>query len=179
MKQLFILGVCGVLVAAASVARADDLQDAAKYVKILKTSKSNDERLSAVSDLMLLSRSNFAAIFPSIPDLIDVLKNDKHHLVRSSAARVLAETGAEAKGAIPLCIAILSDPKENPEVMVGAAKVVGVCGGNGVKEAKEALPILTALEKAEMAKEQGKRSEKLLEAVITAIGSIKAGTKDK
>jgi HEAT repeat protein len=178
MKQLLFLGVCGVLLAAASVARADDLQDAAKYVKILKTSKSNDERLSAVSDLMLLSRSNFAAIFPSVPDLIDVLKNDKHYLVRSSAARVLAETGAEAKGAIPLCIAILSDPKENPEVMVGAAKV-GVCGGNGVKESKEALPILTAIEKAEMAKEQAKRNEKLLEAVITAIGSIKAGTKNK
>jgi HEAT repeat protein len=179
MRNSLICGILGSLVLLGGIARGDDRADVAKHVMILKTSKSNDARVSAVSDLLLISSSNFAAIFPAIPDLIDVLKNDKNHQVRATAALVLYNTGAEAKQAIPVCIALLKDDKEHADVKYGVAMIAGVCGGNGVKEAKEALPILMQIEKAEKDKDASKRNERLLEGVATAIGSIQAGTKGK
>jgi hypothetical protein len=179
MKHVLVLALLGFFLAATGHVRGDDVKDVEKHLKTLKTSKNNSERLSAVSDLQLISSLNFAAVFPGIPVLTDVLATDKDHRVRATAALVLYNTGAEAKQAIPVCIERLKDEKEHPDVKYGAAMVLGVCGGNGVKTAREALPILKKLEQDEKAKEQSARNDKLLEGVLTAIGSITAGTKDK
>jgi HEAT repeat protein len=179
MKHLSIFGLVGSILILGNIALADDREDVAKWVKILKTSKSNDARVSAISDLMVLSRNNPAPLKAAIPDLIEVLKSDKNPQVRYTAGLVIANTGVEAKAALALCITILNDAKENDDVKTGAAKVVGACGIFGVKESREALPILTKIEKAELAKDAAGRKDQLLEIVSEAIRSINVGTKDK
>jgi HEAT repeat protein len=179
MKYLVSVSLLVALLALVGSARGDGREDVAKWIKTLKTSKSNDERVSAISDLMQLSRENPALLKPVIPDLVEVLKSDKNPQVRSTAGLIMANTGAEAKPALPVAIAILNDQKEKPEVKIGAAKVVGACGIFGIKESKEALPILTTIEKAETAKDAASRNERLLEIVSEAIRSINVGAKDK
>jgi HEAT repeat protein len=177
MRNGVALAVLGMLFVLAGRAAGDDREDVAKYVKILKTSKSNDERVSAVSDLLTLSRNNFEPIKPAVPDLVEVMKSDKNPRVRAATGWVIANTGAAARPALPLAIAIINDAKEPEDVRIGAAKVIGACGIFGIKESREALPILTTIEKAEMAKEPANRNERLLEIVSEAIRSIHAGTK--
>jgi len=179
MRYYVSFGFMGLFLTVGGIAQADDREDVAKWVKILKTSKSSDERVSAISDLMILSRNNFEPIKPAVPDLIEVMKNDKSRQVRSTAGLVIANTGPGAKAALPHAITILKDAKENDEVKIGAAKIVGACGIFGITESKEALPILTTIEKAETAKDASSRNERLLEIVSEAIRSIHAGTKGK
>src|SRR5262249_30250429 len=120
---------------------------------------------------------NFEPIKPAIPDLVEVFKNDKNPRVRAAAGWVMANTGGAARPALPSAITILGDAREPDDVRIGAAKVIGACGIFGVKESREALPILTAIEKAETAKEAANRNERLLDIVSEAIRSIHAGTK--
>jgi hypothetical protein len=145
----------------------------------VQKSKDAKSRRSAVSDLSLISSIDPSAVVPAVPVLIDVLKNEKDAQMRGAAALVLASTGAEAKQAVPVCIALLKDDKVDADVHIAAATLVGSIGGNRAVEAKAALAILMAISKAEGDKDDLKRNDKLLEAVNGAIGQIQEGTKDK
>jgi hypothetical protein len=161
--------------------RADDEQakEVKKHIETLQKSKDGKARRSAVSDLSLISSIDPSAVVPAVPVLIDVLKNDKDAQLRGAAALVLASTGAEAKQAVPVCVALLKDDKLDADLHIAVATLVGSIGGNGAVEAKAALPILMAIAKAEGDKDDLKRNDKLLEAVNGAIGQIQEGTKDK
>ena len=179
LRRFVVFGLLSAYLVLGNIAQADDAKDVEKYIKILKTSKKTAERVSAISDLMLLSRQNFEPIKPAVPDLVEVIKNEKNSQIRYTAALVIANTGGGAKPALPLAVAILNDPKEDVDVKTGAAKVIGACGIFGVKETRDVLPLLTKIEKAELAKDASQRNDQFLEIVSEAIRSINAGTKDK
>lgn len=180
MRKLCVIGLTiGALLLSRSAQADDDAKEVQKHIETLKKSKDGKARRSAVSDLSLLSSIDAGVVVPAVPILIDVFKNDKDAQIRAAAALVLAATGAEAKKAVPACIAVLKDDKEQADMRVAAATLVGSIGGNGATEAKEALPILMAIAKAEGDKDDSKRNDKLLEAVNEAIGQIQEGTKDK
>ena len=100
MKHLLVLALLGFLLAATGKARGDDVKDVEKHLKTLKTSKNTGERLSAVSDLQLISSLNFAAVFPGIPVLTDVLATDKDQLAKIHAA-ILGNFGGQDQGIPP------------------------------------------------------------------------------
>jgi hypothetical protein len=178
MKQLFTLGLIGTLLCLAGPLRADDEdKEVLQHIKTLKTSKDKAKRLGAVSDLALIASIDAGKIVPAVPILTEIFKSDADTQLRTAAALVLEDTGAEAKVALPVCLAILRDAKQPADVVVAAVKLVGSIGASGVKETKDVLPIFTKMQEAENNKE--KKNETLLEALGTAIGQIQEGTKDK
>jgi hypothetical protein len=177
MKRLFILGLLASFLAWNISARADDdsLKEVEKHIKTLKTSKLKSERLSAVSDLLLLSTVANNSVGAAVGVLTDVFKNEKDEQIRATAARVLHNSGAEAKEVIPICIAILEGDKLDGDLKTATAQLVLACWQS--KEAQQALPILKKIERAEIAKDEPNRNDHLLEAVRGAIDALMKGNK--
>ena len=174
IRLLSILGLMVAILAYGASVFADEARDVEKLNKILTTSKDQNARLSALSDLGLIASVDGRAIVPALPAITNAFKNEKDPGLRAAAASALAHvSGGDNKQIVAICIPILNDDKENTQLRIATALLIYQLANYGRKETLETLPALVRAKQDEMKKSMPEQNELLLDNLTKAINHVK------
>src|SRR5438132_13650597 len=116
MKTLIALASCGLLLAATS-ARADRGEEAARYTEQLKKSKDAKSKISAIEEIGKLGTVNKKYAKDALPYIMDACK-DRDSQLRATAAEALGKSysGDEDEKVVGLLTDMLKKEKEDDKV---------------------------------------------------------------
>ena len=175
MRARFVKAMCAValfngalflcLKEEAIAGEKDDL--AKKYTEELRKGKDAKTRVTALQELGALAQIKKSLAKDALPDIYKALE-DKDAGVRAAAAETLGKADEPYDKAGAPLIKLLKDDKDEA-VKIGAAKGLAAMGA----AAKEALPTLREIQKANAADKKSKLGIAAKDAVIGSIGGGK------
>jgi HEAT repeat protein len=165
MKRLIIALTCLVLVIGGAAGQT--AKDVEEQIKILKTSKDAKQRVDACNELGELAQVKLSLVRPAVPHLLTALK-DAEVEVRKAAISTLGFIEPYPREWVPNLLPLLADG-EAREVRLGAVGILGAVETG----AKEAIPLLEAIQKKENDKAEDQRDNDLINAAGQALEGIR------
>ncbi len=136
MNKILAFAACGSLLFA-SASFASKADDAAKYTKVLQTTKSPSEKINAVHEIGKLATVNKSYGKEALPYLFDACK-DKDDKLRAAAADALGRAyGDDDSKAVDVLQDLLKNDKSEP---VRIAAINGLVAQG--QKSKDAIPTL-------------------------------------
>ena len=166
MKRLalsgsILLASFGLLFAGGPAPRREDVP---KYLEMLKTSTSGDERALAADMLGRRGAVNVKDVAEAVQPLRSALKSDTVTKVRLAAAKAIGMIAPEPAGeTVPLLIEVLGD--KDYGLRMAVVQTLAAYG----PEAREALPALRSLQK----ETKDKKDAKMVNMAISTISEKK------